>query len=343
MACPDAADMKEMIQQIMSGHAQGLGEGSFGKVFKLGNYVVKRIDIADSDDMADYNNERRVWRALTDYGPLKPYLPVYCGSTHIDVHIAGQPIARAFIFQIHEPVRNLLSRLGEWSTRPLDAGDGLQLFNALVSGFNIFHNAGYIHRDIKPANILIRDSDLSPIIVDFGLTCKGGSCDSDVVGTMSYIPQNLMRKNDEDRVDVVQEFPMGPGKGMVLVGRRRTPRRGARAPTTVHVKLSDKVALPTYNRASDRYSLSLVLKQLVDVIDWAEYGEWKQECEDLIRRYRAGVLPFLVATSVQKAEGGRRNRTRRRHKRSGHKRSGHKRSGHKRSGHRSRRHRRQSN
>lgn len=303
--------MQSMIQQIMSGHAASLGEGSFGKVFKLGSYVVKRIDIADSNDMADYKNERRIWRTLSAYGPLRPYMPVYCGSTHIDVDIAGQPIARAFIFQRYEPVRNLLSRLGEWSTHPLDAGDGLQLFNALVSGFNIFHNAGYIHRDIKPANILIRDSDLSPIIVDFGLTCKVGECDSDVVGTMSYIPQNLIRKNDEDRVDVREEFPIGPGQGMTLVGRRRNPRRGARPSPTVHVKLTDKVALPTYNRASDRYSLSLVLKQLIDVIDWAEYGEWKQECEDIIRRYRAGVLPFLAASLVEKAEGGRRTRRRR--------------------------------
>ena len=31
------------------------------------------------------------------------------------------------------------------------------------------HQQGFLHRDIKPANILLRKSDLSPVLIDFGL------------------------------------------------------------------------------------------------------------------------------------------------------------------------------
>ena len=31
------------------------------------------------------------------------------------------------------------------------------------------HQKGFLHRDIKPANILLRQSDLSPVLIDFGL------------------------------------------------------------------------------------------------------------------------------------------------------------------------------
>ena len=317
MDCPDTAEIKELMQLVQDGQAQRLGAGSFGQVYKVGNYVAKRAIINNSQDIVAYNAEVNTWKALTAYGPLKPYLPVYCGSNHVKAAIGpGQPEAYAFIFQKYEPVRDLYDRLQEWKITPLDAGDGIHLFNALVSGFNIFHNAGYVHRDIKPANILIRNSDLSPVIVDFGMVCKAGECETGLSGTMSYLPQNLMYKNDEDRVNDVCEFPVRPEQVGFLEGLRRTMgcSRGSRRTkaTAVRIKLSDKLALPTYNRASDRYSLSLVLKELVDVIDWAEYGEWKQECVDLIKRYRAGVVPFLAASSVKRVDGGRTTRRRRR-------------------------------
>jgi len=350
MDCPNTAEIKELMQLVQDGHAQRLGAGGFGEVYKVGNYVAKRVIIKDQFDIMAYNAEVKTWKALTAYSPLKPYLPVYCGSNHIKIEmppapppintskgsvtrqraeignwitaVYGKPQAYAFIVQKYEPVRDLYDRLEEWKTTPLDAGNGLQLFNALVSGFNIFHNAGYIHRDIKPANILIRERDLSPIIVDFGLACKADECETYVAGTMSYLPQNLLEKNDEDRVNNVCNFPVVPEQVGFLEGLRRTMgcSRGSRRSkaTSVHVKLSDKLAHPTYNRASDRYSLSLVLKELVDVIDWAEYGEWKQECVDLIKRYRAGVVPFLAASSVKRVEGGRKTRRRcrsRRHSR----------------------------
>lgn len=305
------------MQLVQDGHAQRLGAGAFGQVYKVGNYVAKRAIIRTSEDILAYNAEVNIWKALTAYGPLKPYIPVYCGSNHVKAAIGpGQPEAYAFIFQKYEPVRDLYTRLHEWKTSPLSAGDGIHLFNALVSGFNIFHNAGYVHRDIKPANILIRDRDLSPAIVDFGMVCRAGECETGLSGTMSYLPQNLMYKNDEDRVNDICEFPVKPEEVGFLESLRRGMgcSRGSRRSKAiaVRVKLTDKLALPTYNRASDRYSLSLVLKELVDVIDWAEYGEWKQECVDLIKRYRAGVLPFLAAASVKRAEGGRHRTARRR-------------------------------
>ncbi|HSS63318.1 MAG TPA: protein kinase, partial [Gammaproteobacteria bacterium] len=43
----------------------------------------------------------------------------------------------------------------------------LRIFNALLEGLELIHNAGFIHRDVKPDNIYLRD-DGTPVLLDFG-------------------------------------------------------------------------------------------------------------------------------------------------------------------------------
>jgi len=340
-----------MMVAVQKRRAIRLGSGAFGQVYKVGDYVAKRIVIKDDYDKRSYDAEVATWEELTANGPLKPYLPAFCGARQITTDLPpkpdmpvgtspdemrahwraleawmnathGKPRAYAFIFQRFEPVRDLEARFNEWRLAPLSTEKGVELFNALVGGFNLFHRAGYIHRDIKPANILIRDADLSPIIVDFGLACKAPCNETGVVGTPSYLPQNLLERNNANRQNNVCLFPVKAEEvGFLEMLRRRMgcSRKRARK-TAVRVKLSNSVAVAKYNRASDRYALSLVLKELISMTNWDGYAGWKEDCERLVGRYRAAIVPFLAASKVPvipataegTVPGGSRRKTRRR-------------------------------
>ncbi len=52
--------------------------------------------------------------------------------------------------------------------KPFTEEDLLQVILPLLMGLKIVHESGVCHRDIKPSNILIRRSDRTPILIDFG-------------------------------------------------------------------------------------------------------------------------------------------------------------------------------
>lgn len=51
---------------------------------------------------------------------------------------------------------------------PFDQSDLLAVSVPLAGGLVHVHKAGMLHRDVKPANVLIRRTDGSPVLVDFG-------------------------------------------------------------------------------------------------------------------------------------------------------------------------------
>jgi len=338
--CPSDAAYEQMMADIQEDRGTRLGSGGFGEVYRIGDYVAKRVMIIDQSDIRAFNHETTVWAELSAREEMKPYLPGFCGSRHIktdkppppelkpgntniathwkayerylDEH-SGKPEAIAFIFQKFEPVSDLHDKLVEWSEKPLPAEQGFTLINQIIMGFDLLHRAGYVHRDIKPANLLIRAGDLSPIIVDFGLVCKA-PCDSeDLVGTMSYLPQNLLERNDEDRQNNVCQFPVKYKPAGFLQGLKQMMgcARKTRRVGSVKVKLTNTVATPTYNKASDRYAISLVLKHLISVIDWTGHEAWKTDALATVKSYRSQIVPFLAASVGKKRAGGTRRRLRR--------------------------------
>ena len=62
-----------------------------------------------------------------------------------------------------EPLSDLLDRRGSLTENELE-----RLVLPLVDGLVEVHAAGFLHRDIKPSNIYLRQSDGSPVLLDFG-------------------------------------------------------------------------------------------------------------------------------------------------------------------------------
>ena len=91
----------------------------------------------------------------------------------------------------------------------LPPAEAIQLLTGIGDGLAYAHHNGVLHRDIKPENILIRASDSTPLISDFGLTRLVHS-DSDlthtggVLGTPGYMsPEQWESSSQVDqRADV---------------------------------------------------------------------------------------------------------------------------------------------
>jgi serine/threonine protein kinase len=71
------------------------------------------------------------------------------------------------------------------------------LFLDILSAIHYAHQKNIIHRDLKPSNIIVRRSDNTPVIVDFGLSYLFDRIDSNtlthtLVGTLGYIPPEVV-------------------------------------------------------------------------------------------------------------------------------------------------------
>ena len=51
---------------------------------------------------------------------------------------------------------------------PLQEAEIKGILYPLLSALEVVHRADFLHRDIKPGNIVLRDSDGSPVLLDFG-------------------------------------------------------------------------------------------------------------------------------------------------------------------------------
>lgn len=82
----------------------------------------------------------------------------------------------------------------------------------LARALDVAHAEGILHRDVKPGNVLVEDGG-GALLTDFGLCKLEGDAsltsDSDVVGTLRYLPPEAMRGGADARGDVY-------GVGLIL-------------------------------------------------------------------------------------------------------------------------------
>jgi len=235
---------------------QRLGSGAFGSVFKVGDYVVKQIDLMTVSDLEVFKREVGIWTEFSANPEMKPFIPEFVGSlvkpsgrkempTNMSTPESAK-LARAwmrdprpeqygFIVQKYEPVSTLAAAIEGMEDRTNGARYGFDygygIFNNLVRGFEILHHLGYVHRDIKPYNILLRIGEgpnkTMPLIIDFGLVCKAPcaieaeACTNDPddapAGTAYYLPNNTLPIGERIK-SKIRQFPVSRNK-TTLVNR----------------------------------------------------------------------------------------------------------------------------
>ena len=320
------AERRAIIAPILKNVNEGndtitlLGEGSYGKVYKIGDNIVKKINVYDYDD---FKNEVRVWQDFTSNKSLKDFIPEYRGAIfnrEIGVNsVARQNIevGQGYIIQKYEPVETLLSLIDRYiikkgyifEKRYLNFDLGFSLFNNLIKGFSEIHKSGFIHRDIKEANILIRTTgkiDI-PIIIDFGLVCQlpcdnSHHCDrNNPVGTSYYMVPNTLDKRYRSRAHTIK-FPVSQKSLSYLNRFKKIFECGRKQPNNnVTVILKNDKLKAVYTIATDNYALALVLDELFKIINWSGHSAEKLDAKEKIARLKGQILPYLVSQSVKQS------------------------------------------
>ena len=297
----------EELTTVPPDEYEELGHGSFGRAYKVRDYVVKVISIKGPIMYRRFLNEVDNWEALSAIPALKPYMPAYCWSA---IHET-----QAYILQRYEPTETLLEVIETTRdvrgavVRPLPYNYGTKLFRSLIKGHNELLKAGFLHRDLKPNNILVRkgldeaDEPLwgVPMFIDFGSVCKMPCDEGRLEGTMGYFPSNWVhegRRTEKYGINVNKNVNghKGPTK---LVSLNETMPRFARK-KLLPLKVKANTLPIRYSVKTDQYALAKTLEKLYEVIDWAGHEDQRGRYEKHILHLKGRMIAELAA---QRARG----------------------------------------
>ena len=304
----EADDIEKIINGIDK--SKFIGRGSFGYVYKVDGYVVKRFifyDTNNNDNNGNNNNQNSISTSefkeevetleeLSKISELKPYIPEFIGSIIIK--------RRGYIIQKYESVVSMEKFLESHALEKIDEDFGINLFNNLLKAFNVLHRNKFIHRDIKPANILIRTHENKeiPMIIDFGLVCKMPCNKFAGMGTPYYTASNFLnysnRKNGilRERTFPVTKKNNSKSGWLGCLSCRRTRKISDR-----RIKLKEPEGrIRSYNSyRTDKFALAYVLEELFDIIKWKEDSTRKEKAEKIIESSKYKMVSALAALSAR--------------------------------------------
>lgn len=238
-----------------------LGEGSFGKVYRVYSAVTDReyamklfrdpglgLDDAQKEfgALAELSHPRiaRVWHAgLLRQGTC--YLLTDC--------IEGRPLQQL---------------LGANRPGPMDA---IRIIRDLLNALGYLHSRGYVHRDIKPSNIIVSTS--GAWLIDFSIAAPATSEATDKAGTPLYTPPDASTCGLRPSRDL---FAAGVVLYELLTGHHPydgPPRKGLvpRDPLVDEPQLSDSVARILRRTvaadAADRYAAADEMLADLDAVE----------------------------------------------------------------------------
>eukprot|EP01127_Copromyxa_protea_P008114 TRINITY_DN1857_c0_g1_i2.p1 TRINITY_DN1857_c0_g1~~TRINITY_DN1857_c0_g1_i2.p1 ORF type:complete len:440 (-),score=61.05 TRINITY_DN1857_c0_g1_i2:30-1349(-) len=173
-----------------------LGEGSFGRVFKLHPktdasmcFAVKQIAISNSDDISEIENEISILKSCTS-----PYIVSYYG-----VYRTNELLWIIMDFCALGSVVDMMEKLGT----ALEEGAAVWVLKATLQGLDYLHKRNVIHRDVKAANILVtRDAEIK--VADFGVSEKvSESVFGEIAGSPLWMaPEICQRKVYNHKADI---------------------------------------------------------------------------------------------------------------------------------------------
>ena len=192
----DPSDPSEPSEQISyDGYSlvKILGQGYFGKVWKAiredGKIIALKIIKINPDDPKKLNVLKKEVEILTKISLPKcqPFLVCFNGYKYLrDRH--------EFIIEMDLiKGKNLREYVNTITDNKIKYKHLLLIMKDLIKALKYLHDNGIIHNDVKPDNIMI-DDNLTPILVDFGVSCSPNSICS-VDGVESTCCKNIYGPN----------------------------------------------------------------------------------------------------------------------------------------------------
>ncbi len=155
---------KELLNKYIP--LQKLGEGGFGKVFKVkrkGGTQPLALKVPNLDEKAKKYllKEIKAWQNLNHPNIVKMYDAYEEPIPHIEMeYVEGYNLNGKLIKDL------------DGYPKPVNPKEAIKLIKQMAEGLKHAHDKNIIHRDIKPSNILLT-SNLIPKITDWGLAKVG--------------------------------------------------------------------------------------------------------------------------------------------------------------------------
>lgn len=107
----------------------------------------------------------------------------------------------------------------------------LRMYLEVMHGLVYAHSKDVVHRDLKPSNVLVRGTDLQPLILDFGSAylldeMDTGSLTTAALGTVGYIPSEVLAQPSL-RSPLQDVYACGVMLYETLAGRKPDPNNYA--------------------------------------------------------------------------------------------------------------------
>ena len=165
-----------------------IGEGGYGIVHRATSrtapHLERAVKILTPPFGAGHGRARflREIEALSrlSHRAIVPYVAagfMSSGDAYIAMtHIEGKTLNQARVHLTHDQIVEIIAEL--------------------CDALHYAHGKGVIHRDVKPSNIIVRSSDMQPLLLDFGLAyvwdgLSDASLTTTMVGSLGYIPPEV--------------------------------------------------------------------------------------------------------------------------------------------------------
>ena len=277
-----------------------LGRGAQGSVYKVNDFVLKKVNIRDEKTRRLFDGESKALLALSTNQLTRQFLPELCW-----IHTTSET---GYILQKYEPVISLKELIESSPPKSLPFETGFAIYRNLRFGIGRFGKVGFLHRDIKPENILIRTSTPEamkiPIFIDFGLAIPLTEMKTAIkAGTPEFMSPNMVPRQIHKKQPTMR------------IGNRNV---------YVQTQLVNMETTPT----TEFYALALTLEEFYPIIDFTGHGKEDAEMQTFIadmkrmlflntfkkrrnmmaKRQGWGALAKHTYESLGTAEGGTRRR-----------------------------------
>jgi Protein kinase domain len=169
-----------------------IGQGGFGVVYRATRqtsvatfeYALKVLDpsafLASDKALPRFQREVRAVQAL-QHRAIVPYVDA-------GVDFQGRP------YLVMPLINGIDIRTATEGAEPSTV---ISLMAEVLHGLDHAHGSNVLHRDLKPSNVLVRASDMQPVILDFGTAYIIDDIDSKslttaAVGSIGYIPSEVL-------------------------------------------------------------------------------------------------------------------------------------------------------
>ncbi len=281
-----------------------IGSGGMGQVFlvkeKSPSAFPRAVKILNPHPFAEYTDikfaEDRFKREAQSISQLKHISIV----SYITSGFTDDSLHRPYIVMEYIKGKSMIDYALQ-----IDFPEKVNLFVSVLNAMDYAHSMGVLHRDLKPSNIIVRESDINPVIVDFGFSYIFELLDVKTLtlhplGTPGYIPQEVIL-NPRERSVAHDIYSSGIILYQILAGN--IPNIQRYSPLTYisnDLVGLDRIVNKAIAPIETRYK---TMKEfLEDISDWQKILQEKRSISPIVTEFKSRLIEKKRQIEEQRQE-----------------------------------------